>query len=71
VLKASYLSFARNAKYYTLGTAQEVVFMRNSVVELYRLAPSSSYQLAFVYIRQVRTHVYTYIYMCVCDIGGV
>jgi hypothetical protein len=57
----------RNAKYYTLGTAQGTVLMRNSAVELYRLAPSSFYKLAYVYIWQVRS-TRIHVFACVCVI---
>jgi len=62
-LKKTYLAYAKRAKF---GTASSVTsqlptltFMGNCVVELYSLDYHSSYQHAFVYIRQLALHLRT------------
>lgn len=60
-LRATYLAYAKRARF---GTASSVTtllptltFMGNCVVELYSLDYHSSYQHAFVYIRQLALHL--------------
>ena len=60
-LKKTYLAYAKRAKYGTSATVTSVLptltFMGNCVVELYGLDYHSSYQHAFVYIRQLALHL--------------
>jgi len=63
VLKSSYLSYARCAKFANAASVSALLpiltFMGNSVVELYTLDYASSYQHAFIYIRQLALHLRT------------
>ena len=56
-LKKTYLAYAKRAKFGTAATVTSVLptltFMGNCLVELYSLDYHSSYQHAFVYIRQL------------------
>eukprot|EP00833_Pecoramyces_ruminatium_P001290 jgi/Orpsp1_1/1175322/evm.model.c7180000053405.1 len=52
-LKGIYLAFVRNCKATSIHTWTIINFMMNCVVELYGLEFVSSYQTAFVYIRQL------------------
>ncbi|KAI2510548.1 Noc2p family [Fragilaria crotonensis] len=60
-LKKTYLAYAKRAKYGTSATVTSVLptltFMGNCIVELYSLDFHSSYQHAFVYIRQLALHL--------------
>eukprot|EP00005_Dracoamoeba_jomungandri_P001401 CAMPEP_0174256008 /NCGR_PEP_ID=MMETSP0439-20130205/5279_1 /TAXON_ID=0 /ORGANISM="Stereomyxa ramosa, Strain Chinc5" /LENGTH=722 /DNA_ID=CAMNT_0015338431 /DNA_START=28 /DNA_END=2196 /DNA_ORIENTATION=- len=56
-LKTTYLTFVRNSKFTNVSNYGLVNFMSNCVVELYLLDPVSSYQHAFVYIRQLAIHL--------------
>uniref|UniRef100_A0A7S2VGJ3 Nucleolar complex protein 2 homolog n=1 Tax=Entomoneis paludosa TaxID=265537 RepID=A0A7S2VGJ3_9STRA len=60
-LRKTYLAYARRAKHGKSAPTVEVLstltFMGNSVVELYSLDLHSSYQHAFVYIRQLALHL--------------
>jgi nucleolar complex protein 2 len=62
-LKKTYLAYAKRAKYGTSATVTSVLptltFMGNCIVELYSLDFHSSYQHAFVYIRQLALHLRT------------
>lgn len=62
-LKKLYLAYAQRAKFATASTVTSVLptltFMGNCVVELYSLDYHSSYQHAFVYIRQLALHLRT------------
>lgn len=62
-LKATYLSYAKSAKFANAATVTSLLptltFMGNCVVELYSLDYASSYQHAFVYIRQLALHLRT------------
>ena len=62
-LKKTYLAYARRAKHGKTSPTAEVLstltFMGNSLVELYSLDLHSSYQHAFVYIRQLALHLRT------------
>jgi len=62
-LKACYLAYAKCAKFGNAARASSVLptlaFMGNCVVELYSLDYASSYQHAFVYIRQLALHLRT------------
>lgn len=60
-LKKVYLAYAQRAKFATAATVTSALptltFMGNCVVELYSLDYHSSYQHAFVYIRQLALHL--------------
>ncbi|KAL7554176.1 hypothetical protein ACHAWF_017582 [Thalassiosira exigua] len=60
-LKATYLGYARRSKFGTAASVGTVLptltFMGNCVVELYGLDYASSYQHAFVYVRQLALHL--------------
>ena len=61
-LRKTYLAYARRAKHGSSSTPttdvlSTLTFMGNSVVELYSLDLHSSYQHAFVYIRQLALHL--------------
>jgi nucleolar complex protein 2 len=62
-LKKAYLAYAKRAKFATssssLSALPTLTFMGNCVVELYSLDYHSSYQHAFVYIRQLALHLRT------------
>lgn len=52
-LKALYLSYYRNTKFTTEATYRHQIVLGNCVVELYGIDMVSSYQHAFIYIRQL------------------
>ncbi len=56
-LKGVYLTYVRNAKFVSQQTLPVINFMSNCVVELYGLDDVSSYQHAFVYVRQLAIHL--------------
>jgi nucleolar complex protein 2 len=56
-LKGSYQSYAKVCKFTNETTLPTIVFMGNCLVELYSLDIDSSYQHAFVYIRQLALHL--------------
>lgn len=60
-LKKLYLAYAQRAKFATGESAAlpTLTFMGNCVVELYSLDHHSSYQHAFIYIRQLALHLRT------------
>ena len=62
-LKATYLAYAKSAKFANAATVTSLLptltFMGNCVVELYSLDYASSYQHAFIYIRQLALHLRT------------
>jgi nucleolar complex protein 2 len=62
-LKKLYLAYAQRAKFATAASVTSALptltFMGNCVVELYSLDYHSSYQHAFVYIRQLALHLRT------------
>jgi len=57
VLKGIYLTYVRNCKFVNRTTIPLVNFLCNCVVELYGLDFVSSYQHAFVYIRELASHL--------------
>lgn len=60
-LKTTYLSYAKSAKFANASSVSsllpQITFMGNCVVELYSLDYASSYQHAFIYIRQLALHL--------------
>jgi len=60
-LKSTYLAYAKASKFANAATVTsllpQLTFMGNCVVELYSLDFASSYQHAFVYIRQLALHL--------------
>jgi nucleolar complex protein 2 len=62
-LKKTYLAYAKRAKFGTAASVTNALptltFMGNCLVELYSLDYHSSYQHAFVYIRQLALHLRT------------
>lgn len=62
-LKKLYLAYAQRAKFATASSVTSglptLTFMGNCVVELYSLDYHSSYQHAFIYIRQLALHLRT------------
>jgi len=60
-LKSTYLAYAKSAKFANAAAVTsllpQLTFMGNCVVELYSLDYASSYQHAFVYIRQLALHL--------------
>jgi nucleolar complex protein 2 len=62
-LKKLYLAYAQRAKFATAASVTSALptltFMGNCIVELYSLDYHSSYQHAFVYIRQLALHLRT------------
>lgn len=56
-LKGVYLTFVRNSKFVNKKTIGFINFLCNCVVELYGIDFVSSYQRAFVYIRELAAHL--------------
>lgn len=56
-LKGLYLTYARHAKFMTEASLPGLTLMGNCLVELYGLDMTSSYQHAFVYLRQLALHL--------------
>jgi nucleolar complex protein 2 len=57
ILKGIYLTYVRNCKFVNRTTIPLVNFLCNCVVEIYGLDFVSSYQHAFVYIRELASHL--------------
>ncbi len=58
-MKGTYLTYVKNAKFVSENSLPSIVLMRNCVVELFSIDMASSYQLAFVYIRQLAIQLRT------------
>lgn len=56
-MKKLYLSFVRNSKFVNMATKPTLMFMRNSLVEIFSLNETATYRHAFVYIRQLAIHL--------------
>lgn len=57
VLKAMYLTFVKNSKFVSPTTWPGINFMRRSLVEMFTLDLTVSYQHVFLYIRQLAIHL--------------
>jgi len=57
ILKSTYMSYVRSAKFVTPTTLPVIDFLANCVVELFAINQSVSYSFAFVYIRQLAIHL--------------
>jgi len=57
IIKAMYLSYARNCKFTSPSTWPVINFMRRSLVEIMALQESLTYKHAFLYIRQLAIHL--------------
>jgi nucleolar complex protein 2 len=73
-LKKLYLAYAQRAKFATAASVSSALptltFMGNCVVELYSLDYHSSYQHAFIYIRQLALHLRTAMQKKTADVLG-
>lgn len=52
-----YLTYVKNTKFVSPNTLPEVNFMRQSLAEMFALDNTITYQMAFVYIRQLAIHL--------------
>ncbi|XP_066911565.1 nucleolar complex protein 2 homolog [Clytia hemisphaerica] len=57
VLKKMYFGFVQNTKFVTPKTKPMLIFMQNSLVEMFSLNETTTYQHAFIYIRQLAIHL--------------
>jgi len=57
ILKSTYLNYAKLSKYMTETSLPTLYFLGNSLVELYSLSATASYQHAFIYIRMLSLHL--------------
>nr|CAG4650809.1 EOG090X02MG [Simocephalus serrulatus]SVE94125.1 EOG090X02MG [Simocephalus serrulatus] len=57
IIKAMYLSYARNCKFTSPSTWPVINFMRRSLVEIMALQEALTYKHAFLYIRQLAIHL--------------
>ncbi|KAJ8879045.1 hypothetical protein PR048_019651 [Dryococelus australis] len=53
VLKKMYIAYVNNCKFVSPNTLSGINFMRHSLVEIYALDESASYQHVFLYVRQL------------------
>ena len=51
------MNFVKNTKFMSPKTRPVIVFMQNSLVEIFSLDSHLTYQHAFVYIRQLAIHL--------------
>ena len=54
-----HLNYVRHSRLTTLSSLPTIVFMRNCMVEMFGLSPDLSYQLIFVYTRQLAQQLRT------------
>ncbi|KAF0304269.1 Nucleolar complex protein 2 [Amphibalanus amphitrite] len=57
VLMKAYLAYVKNCAFTSAQSWPHIHLMRRSLVELYSIDPSVSYQRAFLYIRQLAIHL--------------
>ena len=55
--RSIYLTFAKSSTTFTELLAPSVLFMEQSITELYAIDPAQAYQQAFLYIRQLALHL--------------
>ena len=58
-MQKMHLSYMRHSRLTTLSSLPLIAFMRNCMVEMFGLFPSLSYQLIFVYTRQLAQQLRT------------
>lgn len=56
-IKQLYTNFVKNCKFTSANTLPLIVFMQNSLVEIFSYNPTTTYQHGFVYIRQLAIHL--------------
>ncbi len=54
-----YLNYLKNCKFISATTLLLINFMQRSLVELYSLDPTVTYQHGFVFLRQLAVHLRT------------
>ncbi|XP_065060967.1 nucleolar complex protein 2 homolog isoform X1 [Rhopilema esculentum] len=57
IIKQLYVGFVKHAKFMNFKTKPVIAFMQNSMVEMFAMDHSTTYQFAFVYIRQMAIHL--------------
>ena len=55
--QSMYLTYVKNTKFISPSTLPGVNFMRQSLAEMFALDDTTSYQMAFLYIRQLAIHL--------------
>ena len=52
-----YVAFVKHAKFVTAKTKPQIAFMQNSLIEVFAMDHSTTYQYGFIYIRQMAIHL--------------
>ena len=52
-----YIGFVKHTKFITSKTKPLVAFMQNSLIEIFAMDHSLTYQYGFIYIRQMAIHL--------------